>query len=259
VAPSGTPRPTSERRLRRPVPPTTAELPLFVKGLDAASATPARQDESGPLAPPIGPRGLDEELLAPPASTASRRTSVGRGQMVDPDRIGPLDHDLLEGLQRIEHAEQRQAAVQARLDRAHLGVTAAQRAGAASVDALFLGVIAAGILSVTMRWAGLEWGQVYVLPIVPLLVFVLLVAVGYLFVFTAASGQTVGKMLMGIRVVDAGQSGTEDGRVSVSQALYRGALTIPSVLLFGVGFVPALTRDGRAAHDRITHTRVVRA
>jgi len=36
-------------------------------------------------------------------------------------------------------------------------------------------------------------------------------------------------------------------------------LTVPSVLALGVGFVPALVGDERALHDRLAHTRVVRA
>jgi uncharacterized RDD family membrane protein YckC len=60
-------------------------------------------------------------------------------------------------------------------------------------------------------------------------------------------------------VVDAGESGAGEDRVSVRQALYRGALTVPSVLLLGAGFLPAIAGDGRAIHDRLTQTRVVRA
>ena len=256
--PSGA-RPTGERRARRPAPPPTAELPLFVKGLASSLPAAATRDPDEPVASPSELRVPPEQLFVSPAPAPLRRPHPGRGGSMDPERIGPLDHDLLEGLQRIEHAEQRHAAAQARLDRTGAGVSAGQRLGAASVDALFLGGVGAGIVGVTMRWSGLEWGQVQALPVVPLLAFILLVAIGYLFVFTAASGQTVGKMLMGIRVIDAGPTGADERRVSVSQALYRGALTIPSVLLFGAGFVPALTGDGRAVHDRLAHTRVVRA
>jgi uncharacterized RDD family membrane protein YckC len=127
------------------------------------------------------------------------------------------------------------------------------------VDAALLGALAAGIVSATLRWTDLSWSQLQVLPLVPVAAFVLLVVTGYLFMFTAASGQTAGKMLMRIRVVDAGHNGTGQDRVSVRQALYRGALTVPSVLLLGAGFLPALGGDGRALHDRLTQTRVVRA
>ena len=75
--------------------------------------------------------------------------------------------------------------------------------------------------------------------------------------FTAAGGQTLGKMAFGIRIVD---DAAADGRsISVKQALYRAVLTVPSVLMLGAGFVPALVGDERAVHDRLAHTRVVRA
>ena len=104
---------------------------------------------------------------------------------------------------------------------------------------------------------GLSWVQLPVLPATPLAAFVLLIVLGYLFMFTAASGQTAGKMIAGIRVVDAAHPGMLP--VSVRQALYREALTIPSVLLLGAGFIPGLMGDQRALHDRLTQTRVVRA
>jgi uncharacterized RDD family membrane protein YckC len=97
-----------------------------------------------------------------------------------------------------------------------------------------------------------------VLPIGPMAAFLALVIVGYLFLFTAASGQTIGKMLVGLRVVaDPDSSGSESP--TIGQASYRALLTLPSVLMLGVGFLPALVRPGLAVHDRLAHTRVVRA
>jgi uncharacterized RDD family membrane protein YckC len=43
------------------------------------------------------------------------------------------------------------------------------------------------------------------------------------------------------------------------QAAYRSVLALPSVLALGAGFLPALVGDERALHDRLAHTRVVRA
>lgn len=251
-------RPTSEGRPRRQAPPPTTELPLFVKGMGAEVAPPA-------IAVPATDNDLDLPLTAPPAGglpPLSVRRSVdapARARGVEIPKLGPLDRDLLEGLQRIEHADQRRAAAEARRVQDEHRASAGRRLGAAAVDAALLGAIGAAIVSITLRWAGLEWSQIQLLPTAPLLAFVLLVVTGYLFMFTAAIGQTAGKMLMGIRVVDAGEPGIGEHRVSLRQALYRGALTVPSVLLLGAGFLPALTGDGRAIHDRLTHTRVVRA
>jgi uncharacterized RDD family membrane protein YckC len=243
------------RGRRQPPPPPTTELPLFVKGLGTEVAAP-------PGLPPLADADIDDPPVAAAPPGPARRAGVDstpRTRGADGPRLGPLDRDLLEGLERIEHAEQRRAAAEARRTQAEHAVGAGRRLGAATVDAALLGALASGIVTVTLRWADLEWSQVQVLPVVPVAAFVLLVVTGYLFMFTAASGQTAGKMLMGIRVVDAGESGAGEDRVSVRQALYRGALTVPSVLLLGAGFLPAIAGDGRAIHDRLTQTRVVRA
>lgn len=263
AAPASAPQPTqpapppAEGRPRRQAPPPTTELPLFVKGIGEATAplTASLADASGDD-PSID---LPPELSPPVPARREPSEPRPRTRSTESPRFGPLDRDLLEGLQRIEHAEQRQAAAAARRERVDDRVAASRRLGAAAVDALFLGALAAGIVSVTLRWTDLEWNQLQVLPMTPMLIFVLLVVTGYLFIFTAATGQTAGKMLTGIRVVDAGAPGDGEHRVSVRQALYRGALTVPSVLLLGAGFLPALGGDGRAIHDRLAQTRVVRA
>jgi uncharacterized RDD family membrane protein YckC len=92
-----------------------------------------------------------------------------------------------------------------------------------------------------------------------MLAFFLLVDAGYLILFTASSGQTVGKMAAGIRVV--GSSSEEGLRLTVTlpQAALRSLLTFPSVLVLGAGFLPVLVGAGRALHDRVAETRVVRA
>jgi uncharacterized RDD family membrane protein YckC len=111
-----------------------------------------------------------------------------------------------------------------------------------------------------MRWLDLPLDQVGILPIVPTGAFLLIVGLGYLLMFTAAGGQTIGKMLLGIRVIDdAEAAGDSGGPPSVRQAVVRELLTIPSVLALGAGFVPGLFGEQRAMHDRLAHTRVVRA
>ena len=67
-------------------------------------------------------------------------------------------------------------------------------------------------------------------------------------------GQTIGKMLVGIRVV------SNDGEpVVFGAALLRFAGYFASLLPLGVGFVMAgLRRDKRALHDRLAGTRVER-
>ena len=135
---------------------------------------------------------------------------------------------------------------------------AVRRVAAAAIDLAFLGAIDTAVVWFTLRQCDLTWQQARVLPIGPMAAFLALVIVGYLFLFTAASGQTIGKMLVGLRVVaDPDSSGSESP--TIGQASYRALLTLPSVLVLGVGFLPALVRPGLAVHDRLAHTRVVRA
>ena len=70
--------------------------------------------------------------------------------------------------------------------------------------------------------------------------------------FTTASGQTIGKMLAGIRVV-----GLHSARVPLGNAIVRAAACLLTILSLGLGFLPAFTsRDRRAFHDRLAGTRV---
>lgn len=253
------PRPRPAAR-RTPAPATT-ELPLFVKGATSADVPAEREPEPEF---PILDRPLIDTPNAPAPPLAVQRPKLPdapKRPRKEPEasKLGPLDRDLLEGLQRIEHFEQSHAAAEARRARLENSVGVGKRLGAAAFDAALVGAIGLVVVWVTLRWCDLTWAQASALPTVPFALFVLLLAAGYLFMFTAASGQTIGKMLTGIRVVDAGAGGTEQGRVSVRQAMYRELVTVPSVLVLGAGFLPALFGDERALHDRVAQTRVVRA
>jgi uncharacterized RDD family membrane protein YckC len=252
------PAPPWEAELIRTPPPTT-ELPLFVKAVSAAANQAAGglvigQDE--PLVRvPAEPRApLSVRRPAPEAS--ARRSPPARST---PRKLGPLDRDLLEDLQRIELAE-----LSARARAKGLGELADDRVGAgmrlaaAGLDALIIGGVSVGVLWVTLRWCDLPLAQASTLPLLPMAAFHALVALGYLLLFTAAGGQTIGKMAFGLRVV--GDTDEPDfSAVTLSQATYRAALSLPSVLALGAGFVPALVGRERALHDRLAHTRVVRA
>ncbi len=97
----------------------------------------------------------------------------------------------------------------------------------------------------------------YVLALrwLPLSLFFIMLNGGYLVAFTVASGQTIGKMLTGVRVV-----AETSLRVPVSQAVVRAAVLVLAVAPFGLGYLPALvTRSARGIHDRLSNTRVIRA
>ena len=79
--------------------------------------------------------------------------------------------------------------------------------------------------------------------------------------FTAATGQTIGKMAAGIRVVGTSPADVIHDRVTFGRAVLRTAGYFASLLPAGLGFLPAFVgpRDHRALHDRLAETRVVRA
>ncbi len=121
---------------------------------------------------------------------------------------------------------------------------------------MVLGSFDVGVLYLTLRICGFSAIEIVLLPPVPLITFLLLLDGGYLSAFTAAGGQTLGKMAAGIKVISA----VGDDRVLPRRAVLRSAGYLVSALPAGLGFLPALiSADGRAIHDRLADTRVVRA
>ena len=137
------------------------------------------------------------------------------------------------------------------------GASRVARLAAMLFDLLLLGSIDAGVIYLTLAIAGLTLTRANVaeLPIVPTAAFLLLLNGGYLVAFTTAGGQTIGKMLTGIRVM------TEEGtRVDLGRAVLRASGCLVSLLTAGLAYLPALfSTDSRALHDRLAGTRVVRA
>ena len=136
---------------------------------------------------------------------------------------------------------------------ASLGV----RVLASLIDTAVLCSIAWTVLYLTLKICGLPFSQIAVIPLAPFLSFLLLIAGGYLTLFTAAGGQTIGKMATGIRVVSMDE---DVARVPLGHAIVRAAAYVVSALPAGLGFLPALVgADRRAIHDRLADTRVVKA
>jgi uncharacterized RDD family membrane protein YckC len=128
---------------------------------------------------------------------------------------------------------------------------------AALVDTAILLAIAWIVLYLTLKICGLPFSRLDVLPMAPFLSFLLLIAGGYLTLFTAAGGQTIGKMATGIRVVSMDQDLV---RVPLGHAILRAVAYFVSALPAGLGFLPALVgADRRTIHDRLADTRVVKA
>ena len=130
----------------------------------------------------------------------------------------------------------------------------ARRIMAAALDLSILGAIDVVVVYFTLRLCGLSTADVLMLPPMPLAAFFTLVNGGYLAAFTAAGGQTIGKMALGIKVV-----GHADLPVSGGLAIIRALGCLASVASLGLGFLPALVGGGgRAIEDRLADTRVVR-
>ena len=136
--------------------------------------------------------------------------------------------------------------------------SALSRIVAAAIDVALVGGIDAAVLYLTLRLTGLSFADIAVLPKVPLIAFLLLLNGGYFVLFTAAGGQTVGKMAGGIRVVP--QQAETGPKVPFSTAVVRAASYAISLLPAGLGFLPIVfSQDGRTLHDRLADTRVVKA
>ena len=229
-------RPGPSESVRRPL--TAADLPLFIEQRVADDQAPLVTPPAVPRAPlavrraaPVRPRSrgpaLDELPLGPPEDAAA--SGGGVEERVDADGV--------DGVR---------------------GASIARRAVAGMIDVGILGTIGAVVVLLTLRIAELTLAEWRILPIAPMLAFLLLLCGGYFILFTAAGGQTIGKMTTGIRVVNAGENASP--RVSFRTAFIRTVTCLGSVVAAGGGFLPVLfSADRRAFHDRVADTRVVAA
>jgi uncharacterized RDD family membrane protein YckC len=137
---------------------------------------------------------------------------------------------------------------------------AVRRTAASAIDLGILLSIDCAVLYFTLRLCGLEFDGLRVIPPVPFVGFLLLLNGGYTTAFTAASGQTIGKMAAGIKVVGVHSTDpAEQERIGFGSAVLRTVAYLASALPAGLGFVPAFVgRDRRALHDRLAETRVIR-
>lgn len=242
VAPAPAPAPVAAA-------PMTAELPLFVRDM----VEPEDEDLAPMVKVPERPRApLAVRRTTPdPAKLRARYARLQEPSLLDSVAEPANDEPAL---------WQYEPPVAMPTPRPPAGATAlptpiaaGQRIAAAAIDAGVLGVIAAATIVFTLRSAELPLAGVLELPLIPMAAFFALIGLGYELMFTAASGQTIGKMIMGLRVVpDAPHA--EAGRVSIRQAFVRALSMLP----LGAGLLAAFVGYGLAVHDRVAHTRVVR-
>lgn len=196
-------------------------------------------------------RGAARDLFREPAGEASRDVSrdasaSARASAAAAMSAGDVEVDADVDAAALADAE---AAVDPTI--APLG----KRAIAALLDLAFLAAIDATVLHFTLRLTGLTPAEAGRLPLAPLFGFLALLNGGYLTMFIAASGQTMGKMMTGVKVV-----AMDGGAVPFGHAVLRAILWLLTIVPLGIGALPALlTDDRRALHDRLANTRVIKA
>jgi uncharacterized RDD family membrane protein YckC len=131
--------------------------------------------------------------------------------------------------------------------------TAAERILAAGIDGGLLTV-----LYLVVGYFAAKVAQVQVFDLsrsaLYLASFLLLLGLVYAGYFTGSSGQTIGKSLTGLHVVDT--SGHAPG---VGVALLRAFVGLSGILLLSLGMLPMLFDPARRAlHDRLFKTRVIK-
>ena len=217
------------------------DLPLFKE---------RRLEDDAPLAtPPAAPRAPLAVRRSNPAPRGANRTTADE-PVLDLEAPSPFER-------LASRRADAPAPAPARGDREPLAASVGPRFLAALVDAVILGSIGLAVLYLTLKVCGLQFAHVAVIPPVPFSAFLLLVAVGYLTLFTAAGGQTIGKMAAGIKVVS---TDVHHLRVPLGHSVLRAAAYLASALPAGLGFLPAVFgADRRAIHDRLADTRVVKA
>jgi uncharacterized RDD family membrane protein YckC len=234
--------PPSERGVGRAL--AAADLPLFTDRV-ADDQAPLVTPPAVPRAPlsvrkaaparPRSPSPLPEELALDLGVDADQRRGLnGLG--------GPASSPVTDASAALQPAV----------------ASLVRRAAAGVIDVLILGSISAAVVVLTLRVCELTLEQWRMLPPVPMLAFLLLLCGGYFVLFTAAGGQTIGKMAARIRVVNGPD--VTPARVSFRTSVVRTSACLGSVLVLGAGFLLAVINEDRCAfHDRVADTRVVPA
>ena len=174
--------------------------------------------------------------LAPAGEPAAARTRTPEPPMVEPSDEWTLGAEPADAARPVERP-------------AYSG----ERARAAALDLALLAVLWAIVVYFAGRAAHVELTGLR--PAWPYLAgYLAFLGLTYAGYFTGTTGQTLGKIAVGLRVVDAG--GRPPGYL---RAFVRAAIGSVGVLAAGAGLIPMLVDPARRAlHDRVLRTRVVK-
>jgi uncharacterized RDD family membrane protein YckC len=230
----------------------TPNLPLF---------TPGGDSDAPLVAPGAAPRAPLSVRRGAPAAGRQARPKRDRPEM-DPEPRLALDTAEIPMLapppRPVAPAEAPPPRTSSEVSPQLAGIGA--RLLAASIDLSLLAGIDMMVLYFTLKICDLTFADVLLLPPAPMLSFLALLDGGYMAVFIAAGGQTIGKMASGIRVVSADPAAPISERVTFGHAIVRAAMFFLSILPAGLGLLPALFGpERRALHDRLADTRVIKA
>jgi uncharacterized RDD family membrane protein YckC len=231
-------------------PPITDDVPLITK------ASPPRAPLSVRRATPEVPR-LRSEPRAPLLDWSDPGPSEAKEKPRAIDRHAPraaqtpnAATDARDGGHRAVRRTGRDKCAAGASEPAGLG----PRAFAALIDVGLLALVDLVVVYFTLKICRLGVSDVVLLPKAPLVAFLLLQNGGY-FVALTTTGQTLGKMIAGLRVLADESGDAPDLGRSLLRALFWIVLALPA----GLGLLSAaFSRDGRGLHDRFAGTRVVR-
>jgi uncharacterized RDD family membrane protein YckC len=220
---------------------------------------PARAEPSSPLAPaPAADPGaaaplsaelaLDRRAGRAPASAPSPNGPGAEAAAAPPvDWVPEVDVDAVEV--HVERASPWRRAAAWALDAVPFALCGAWLGSAFVADA---GTRGSGPVALDALLDLLARERVIVLSVAAAITIALSV---YVTAAHALAGATLGKRLLGLRVV-----GPDGARPSPGRSAARSALAVASAAFLGLGFALALfTRSGRGLHDLLARTWVVKA
>ncbi len=241
---------------------TTLEPPVVVRPEPSFPLFEPREEEddeplikfpAAPRAPLSVRRTPEQPRLRPPAPARPVRPETPPLSLeFSEEPIASPEPDLYAPIEHVEPVKPRHVSPARRQTTEPVISSMPRRIAAGLTDHLILLGIDLIVLYSTLRMAGLTMGEWALLPPVPMLGFLVLLKLSYFVAFTAACGQTIGKMAAHIRVV------ADDAPLDPARAIRRTMVSGVSLLTLGAGFIPAiLDPDHRALHDRMARTRVV--